>query len=210
MSSYTVRDWVTIGLFGALWGALELTLGSALHVIFPSQANTFFTGLIMGGIGVTIALTGRRFVPRRGSVMLIAVVTALVKLLSPGGRKIGAFVAILIQGLLMETVLWLTARPRRWTFLLGGALAVAWNLPHKFVMMRLVYGRSAAQVYQKLVGEGSQMLGLDPSLALLILGILLAVRLAVGAVGGGVGWWLGDAVTQRLGERASSAGEASH
>ena len=41
MSSYTVRGWVTIGLFAALWGVVELTLGSVLHAIFPSQANTF-------------------------------------------------------------------------------------------------------------------------------------------------------------------------
>ncbi len=50
MSSYTVRSWVTIGLFGALWAVVEVTLGSYLHVIFPSQANTFLTGVVMGGL----------------------------------------------------------------------------------------------------------------------------------------------------------------
>ena len=50
-SSFTVRDWVYVALFGALWGALEMTLGAYLHVIFPSLANTFFTGLIMAGLG---------------------------------------------------------------------------------------------------------------------------------------------------------------
>ena len=68
MSSYTVRSWVTIGLFGALWAAVELTLGSYLHVIFPPQVDTFLTGVVMGGIGVAVALTGRHFVPNRGSV----------------------------------------------------------------------------------------------------------------------------------------------
>ena len=41
ISYYTVRDWVTIGLFGALWGAVELTLGSVLHTIYPPLTDTF-------------------------------------------------------------------------------------------------------------------------------------------------------------------------
>ena len=78
MSSYTVRSWVTVGLFGALWAAIEVTLGTYLHAVFPPQANTFLTGVVLGGIGVAVALTGRHFVPNRGSVLLIGVVGGLV------------------------------------------------------------------------------------------------------------------------------------
>lgn len=201
MSSYTVRDWVTVGLFGALWGVVEMTLGSYLHLIFPPQANTFLTGVVMGGIGAAIALTGRHFVPRRGSVLLIGVVTALIKLLSPGGSRLGPFVAILVESGLMEAALFVARTPRRWAFVVGGALAVGWNLPHKFLMMRLVYGGDVVPVYVKMVEEGSRMLGLDPSAALLILAILLAIRLAVGGVAGWGAWGLGGAVARRLGRR---------
>lgn len=202
MRSYTIRDWVIVGLFGALWGVIELTLGSALHAIYPPLADTFLTGVVLGGIGAAVALTGRHFVPKRGSVALIGVVTALLRLLGPGENKIGPVVAILIEGVLMEASLLLARIPRRWPFILGGALAVAWNLPHKFLMMRLLYGRGAVEVYTKMVQDGSQALGLDPSLALLILAILLAIRLAVGALGGWGAWELGRAVARRLGRRA--------
>jgi hypothetical protein len=185
MSSYNVRSWVTIGLFGALWAVVEVTLGSYLHIIFPSQANTFLTGMVLGGIGVAVALTGRHFVPNRGSVLLIGVVTALLKLLSPGGARLGPFVAIVMESVLMEAVLWIARTPRRWAFVLAGALAVSWNLPHKFVMMRLLYGKHVVEVYTKMVRDGSQTLGLDLSAALLILATLLLVRLAVGGIGGG-------------------------
>ena len=74
MSSYTVRSWITIGLFGALWGVVEMVLGSYLHLIFPPQANTFLTGVVLGGIGVAIALTSRHFVTDRGSVFFVSVV----------------------------------------------------------------------------------------------------------------------------------------
>lgn len=207
MRSYTIRDWVTIGLFGALWGVVEMTLGSVLHAIYPPLADTFLTGVVLGGIGAAVALTGRHFVPKRGSVALIGVVTALLKLLGPGENKIGPVVAILIEGVLMEMALLFARTPRRWTFVVGGALAVAWNLPHKFLMMRLLYGKGIAEVYTKMVQDGSQSLGLAPSLALLILALLLLIRLAVGALGGWGAWELGRAVARRLGRRMPATGE---
>jgi hypothetical protein len=210
MRSYTVRDWVTVGLFGALWGVVELTLGSVLHAIYPPLADTFLTGVVLGGIGVAVALTGRHFVPKRGSVLLIGVVTALLKLLGPGENKIGPMVAILIEGALMEAALLLARMPQRWTFVVGGALAVAWNLPHKFLMMRLLYGKGVVEVYTKMVQDGSRALGLDPSLALLILAILLLIRLAIGALGGWGAWELGGAVARRLGRRTLPADEGEH
>ncbi len=201
MSSYTVRDWVTIGLFGALWGAVELTLGSLLHAIYPPLADTFLTGVVMGGIGVAVALMGRRFVPKRGSLILIGVVTATLRLLSVSGVVVGPVAAILMESVLMESVLWIAHVPRWPAFALGGALAEGWNLPHKFIMMRLIYGKDFLTIYNKMVQDGSQALGLNASLALLILAILLLVRLVVGAISGWGAWQLGDAVARRLGPR---------
>jgi len=196
-----------VGLFGALWGVVETTLGTYLNVIFPAFTNTFFKGVILGGIGVAVALTGRFFVRKRGSVILFGIITMLLKTLSPGGSRIGPMVAIFVQSALMELVLTLVGDPRRWAFVLGGALAVGWNFPHKFIMMRVMYGRNMVQVYQKLVQDGSQMLGLEPSMALLILGILLGVRLAVGGIAGWSAWALGGAVAERLGQRSQAVTE---
>jgi hypothetical protein len=207
MKSYTVRDWVTIGLFGALWGVVELTLGGVLHAIYPPLANTFLTGVVLAGIGVAIALTGRHFVPKRGSVVLIGVVTAILKLFSIGGVVVGPVVAILIESILMEVVLWIARVPHWPAFALGGALAVGWNLPHKFIMMRLLYGQGFVTVYNKLAQEGSQSLGLDPSLALLILAILLLVRMTAGAISGWFAWKLGGAVSRRLRLRSAATSE---
>jgi len=207
VSSYKVRDWVIVGLFGALWGVVETTLGTYLNVIFPSFTNTFFKGVILGGIGVAVALTGRFFVRKRGSVLLIGVITALLKMLSPAGSRIGPIAAIIMQSVLMELVLSLAGDPQRWAFLLGGALAVGWNFPHKFIMMRIMYGRTIVQVYQKLTQDGSQMLGIDPSLALLILAVLLGVRLLAGGIAGWSAWALGGAVAERLGQRGQLAAQ---
>ena len=216
MKTFTTRDWVYIAVFGALWGAIEITLGAYLHVIFPPLADTFLVGVIMAGLGGIIALTGRHFVPYTGSVLMIGVVTALLKALSLGGVKIGPMVAILAESLLIEAGLVLSRveglllgfdtlrystqarRPSRWAFALAGALAVSWNFFHKFVMMRLLFGKGVSEVAVKMVEDGSKLLGLDIRYSITILAVLLFIRLIVGAASGWLAWDLGGAVRRRL------------
>jgi hypothetical protein len=198
MKSYTVRDWVYVAVFGALWGALELSLGAYLHVLFPPLADTFFTGLIMAGIGAVVALVGRTFVPRLGAVLGIGIVTALLKVLSLGGVKIGPVVAILAEAALMELALLSKASPTRWRYVLAGILAVSWNFFHKFMMMRLLYGQGVTEVYVQMIQDGSQTLGMDAGQAVAIIGVLFLFRVVVGAVGGWLAWDLGQLVARRL------------
>ncbi|MDH7489532.1 MAG: hypothetical protein QHH80_08490 [Anaerolineae bacterium] len=197
-SKWTVRDWIYVAVFGALWGILEITLGSYLHVLFPPLADTFVVGLIMAGIGAIIALVGRWFVPKRGAVLAIGVVTTILKAFSLGGIVIGPMVAILAEAILMELALWLRAVPTRGLYILAGALAVSWNFFHKFIMMRILYGRSIVQVYTQMVKEGSKVLGIDVAYAVAIIVILFLFRVLVGSVAGWIGWDLGRLVGRRL------------
>ncbi len=197
-SKWTVRDWIYVAVFGALWGILEITLGSYLHVLFPPLADTFVVGLIMAGIGAIIALVGRWFVPKRGAVLAIGVVTAILKAFSLGGVVVGPIVAILAEVVLMELALWLRPVPTRGLYILAGALAVSWNFFHKFIMMRLLYGKSIVQVYTQMVKEGSKVLGIDVAYAVAIIVILFLFRVVVGAVAGWIGWDLGRLVGRRL------------
>jgi len=198
-SAYTVRDWVYVALFGALWGTLEITLGAYLHVIFPPLANTFFSGLVMAGMGVVVALVGSYFVPRTGAVLSIGIITALLKAVSLGGVKVGPMVAILAEAVLMEVALLLKRVPASWRYVLAGSLAVSWNLPHKFVMMRLLYGKGFTEVYLQMIREGSQLLGLDMGYAVAIIGAPFVVRLVVGAGAGWLAWELAGLVARRMG-----------
>jgi len=198
-SAFTLRDWVYVAVFGALWGVLEITLGAYLHVLLPSLADTFFVGLIMASLGAVIALVGRYFVPRPGAVLSIGIITALLKTLSLGGIKIGAIVAILAEAILMELALLSKKSPTRWRYVLAGALAVSWNFFHKFIMMRLIYGQGINQVYTKMIQNGSHLLGLDVSHAVIIIGLLFLFRVIFGAIAGWLGWDLGRLVARRLG-----------
>lgn len=200
---FSVRDLVYIGLFGALWGAMEVTLGSYLHV-----ANVPFSGTIMTAIGICIVLVGRCFVPKRGSALFIGAVTALLKMFSLGGIVINPMIAIIIESGLAELGLLPSARPGRVTFVLAGALAVSWDFFHRFFTQSLLAGRGILEVYGWTVEEGSRLLGIDQSAAVTLIVSLIALRLIIGAVAGFSAWSLAGAVLRRLGGVAETrAGE---
>lgn len=195
---WSVRDWVFVGLFGALWGAAEMTLGSVLHLIFPPLADTFMVGLIMASTGCLIALCGRMFVAHRGSILLIGVITSILKAFSLGGVKVGPIIGIMAESLLMELGLLLLPSASYPAFALAGLLAVSWNFFHRFVMMRLFYGAGFFEVATKMARDGSRLLGIREELLFLVLGVLLVIRMAAGATAGLIARSLGDQIQRRL------------
>jgi len=195
---FTVRELVYIAIFGAIWGALEVTLGSYLHVIFPPLADTFVVGLVMASVGMVVALIGRLFVPRTGSVLMIGIVTAILKMISIGGVKVGPLGAILIESLLAELALFVARTPRRWSFVFAGALATSWNFFHKFIFMWLLFGKGVYEIYLKMIAEGARLLRIDLRYGLVIIVALLLVRVVVGGLAGWLAWDLGRAVRARL------------
>jgi hypothetical protein len=214
----SIRDWVYIGLFGALWGGVEISLGSLLHMLFPPLTGTFFTGLILGSTGCIIALTGSGFVPGRGTVLRIGVITALLKLIGPGGVKIGPIVAILAESLLMEAGLLLGRSPRikkspeqpveehalhkgthrksLFPYITAGMLCLTWNLPHRFIMLRILFGKRFIEVAVKMAKDG-RVFGMRPDAVLLVIAVLLIIRIAAGAVSGYTAWRLGRTIRRR-------------
>lgn len=202
---FTTRDLVYIAVFGALWGVLEITVGSYLHLIFPPVTTPLVgVGTIMAAIGMVLALIGRLFVPRAGSVLMIGVVVAILKALSMGGVKLPAMIGIIIECLLAELSLFLSRKPGRGGFMLAGCLAVLWTFFHKFFASYVFLGRGIYDVYLEMLKKGAQALDLEMGYALVIIAAYLLVRIVAGGLAGWLAWDLGKAVQARLtgGERA--------
>ncbi len=190
---FPVRSLVYIALFGALWGAAEIGLGSLLHV-----ANLPFTGAVMAAIGIAMALVGRVFVPARGSVLAIGLVAAFLKLLSVGGNVLNPAIGIVAESLLAEAVVSALGPPRRVPFLVAGALAVLWALVHPFLTQGVLAGQGIVVVYGWTLSKGAALLGLPPSAALFIVGALIVIHLLLGTCAGLLAWDVGQMVRRRL------------
>lgn len=196
---FTVRELVYMAIFGAIWGALEISAGSYLHLIFPPLATPLMgVGTIMTGLGMVVALVGRLFVPKRGSVVMIGVITAILKALSVGGVVLSPMLAIIIESLLAELALLVSMRPSRWGFAFAGSLAVMWTFFHKFFASYFLLGRGVYEVYLGVLGSGVEALGIGIEYAFIIIALFLLVRLVTGGVAGWLAWELGRSVQARL------------
>jgi len=195
---FSVRDLVYIGIFGALWGVSETGLGSVLHAL-----RVPLTGTALAAVGMTIALTGRWFVPRRGSVLFIGLVTALLKMLSVGGTVLNPMIAIVVESVLAEVVL-MAGRRHRATFASAGAAACAWPLVHPFLTGAILAGQGFVLVYANMLRNGARMLGVEPSAVVLIVAALIILHLAAGAAAGLLAWNAGHLVQSRLSSSAGS------
>lgn len=198
---YSVRDLVYVGIFGALWGALEMSLGAYLHTL-----NIPLIGLVMGSLGTLILLVGRLFVPRRGATLMMGVVTALLKLLSIGSVRLNPMIGILMESLLAELALSLFSTPRRAAFMLAGALAVGWDFFHRFLTQGLIAGRGLVETYRWTIEEATDLLGIPASYALLGILALLGLRWLAGLLVGLLAWDVGHAVAKRVLPPAESEG----
>lgn len=196
----TTRELVTVTVFGALWGIVEISLGSVLKAL-----QVPLSGAVLAGIGLLIVLVGRQFVPRRGSTLFAGVIALLLKLFSIGNIIIGPVIGILAEALIAEIVLSAFGRPSRLSSTLAGALGVLWTLVHPFFTGWLIFGRDMLEVWRDLLNTGNRLFGFDPSAAFGIVLTLVVIHLAIGAVAG----WLACSLGSLLRVRLSSARLAS-
>jgi len=187
-----LKELTVVAALGALWGSVEMTLGSFLHVW-----NVPFTGALLGSIGIAIALVGRVVVPKPGSTLSIAVIAALLKALSIGGVVLSPMIAIVMEGLLADLVLSLGGRPRRSTFILAGAVAVTWNTLHMVLIQGVVFGAGIISMYVVMIRKAATLFHIPAGSVVAILVALVAMHVVAGCIAGFVAWEAGRSVLAR-------------
>jgi hypothetical protein len=192
---FSTRELVTLAVFGALWGSVEIGLGSVLHAI-----KIPLTGLILTAVGLAVALVGRLFVSRRGSTVFIGVIATILKLFSIGNVILGPMIAILSEALIAEIVLDCFPRPSRLAFVLAAAGGALWTLIQPFVTGLLLFGRSLLVVWLDLIDLGSRLFRLDGNAAVWIAIGLTLLYLVVGVLAGWLAWQVGMLLVARLGK----------
>lgn len=191
---FSTRELVTIAVFGALWGLVEMSLGTVLKSL-----RVPMSGLVLSAIGLTLALIGRMYVPRRGSTLFIGTVAMLLKLFSMSSILIGPIIGIMSEALVAEVVLSLGGRPRRLIFLFAGALATFWVLVQPLITNPIFFGRSVAEAWLGLISQGSTLLGLNKAVVGTIVAALVVLHLAVGIAVGWLSWSTGHLLQARMG-----------
>jgi nucleoside-triphosphatase THEP1 len=146
MAATTKNDiWLKAAVVGSLWGASEIVLGSFLH-----NLKIPFSGNMLTAIAIVLMISGHRLWPERGLLIRAGLICAALKTLSPSASILGPMMAIIAQATIMEAVL--LAGRRTWAgYLIGGGLAMAWNLFHRILNSIVLYGGTLIELYKSLV-----------------------------------------------------------
>ncbi len=191
---FSTRELVLMAVFGALWGLVEITLGSVLHAI-----DLPLTGMTLSIVGAMLLCIGRLFVPRRGSSLFIGVIAMILKLFSIGSVVLGPMVGILAEAVIAEVVLDLLVRPSLGAFMAVCMGAALWTVIQPFFTGLVFFGRSLFIVWLDLMDSGSRLFRLPAQAVVGIVVALVVVHLLAGGLGGGLAWKLGLALKARLG-----------
>lgn len=162
---------VSIAVFGTLWGFIEATLGNALHLL-----RLPFSGSILASFALIVILIARIYNPTRGSTFLMALIAAFIKVLSFATVKLGPFIAIIIEGMLIEVLLTFF-RPGRLGFFASGLVMGLEPIIQTITVKTILFGSSFVPVILELAQGFSDRVGF--SVGWWMLGIYLAAQIVL-------------------------------
>ena len=187
------RPWTYAALFGTLWGALELTLGTALHL-----AGVPLYGVLTSLIGLVCLVTLRRLQPRFGVCILAGAVAIFLKIFAFGGLRLGPMIGIGLGALLVELGFTICG-PTALGAIAAGVLAVVAAPLQMILVLWAVLGRDGLVASFEAATRLTAVVGLGPVAGEMVVAVIVGAAAVVGAVGGWWSWRLAGRVQRRLG-----------
>ncbi len=187
------RPWTHAALFGALWGAVESTVGTSLHLM-----RVPFAGLALGVVALLAMVTARRLHPRPGVCVLAGAVAALIKVFVLGGPYPGPLIGIMAQALMVELAMTLIGG-RPIGAVVGGAAAFAVGPLQKVAMTWIVAGSEAVGALLTAADAGLSWIGLPGLRGIEVVAAMVAFSGGLGAAAGLLAWRVSERVLRRLG-----------
>jgi nucleoside-triphosphatase THEP1 len=179
------RVWQRAAVYGSLWAAVEIVVGSFLHNLRVPLA-----GSLLAAVGVMLMTAGHRAFPERGLIWRAALVCALMKSVSPSAVILGPMVGILMEGVLLEAMVRLF-RGHAAGYLIGGALAVSWAMAQRVLNAVISFGSDVVRLYVDAYSFASRSLGVSSFGPFDLIAALVAVELLAGFAAAAVGLRIG-------------------
>ncbi len=174
------NELITTALFGALWGVIEVFLGTILHA-----SKIPFRGTALTIIAVVLITTSRSFINYKGSMIAISAVAATLKLITLPGFNITPFIAIMMQGIIAEIVFSFF----NYNFissLFAGSSIMLYTLIHSLIMQGIFFGLGIYNVYIELLNSIGRAINYDGQMSLVLIPIIILLYILFGA---GAGWY---------------------
>ncbi len=185
------EKWIKASIVGTTWAASEIVLGSFLH-----NLRIPFSSLLLTAIGIILLISVSYLWKEQGLFWRAGLICALMKTMSPSAVIFGPMIAIFSQATLLEISVRLFRRTLL-GFLLGGMLAMSWNLFQKIFNMIIFYGSNIVEVYADLLKYAQIQLNLQFDVVWLPILILLAIYCLSGLFAAAIGIKAGKNFTKQ-------------
>jgi len=166
--------WRRAAVYGSLWAAVEIVVGSFLHNLRVPLA-----GMVLSAFGVAVLTAGHRSSPERGLIWRAALVCALMKSVSPSAVILGPMIGIATEGVLLEASVRLLGGSAA-GYLVGGALAVSWSLAQRLLSVVIAFGPDVVRLYVEAYGFAARSLGVSRFGPFDLIATLVVAECAVG------------------------------
>jgi hypothetical protein len=197
---FSTRELVIVAVFGTLWGIVEMTFGGVLKSL-----NIPLSGLILSVIGLTIAMIGRVFVPKRGSTLFIGIIAMILKLFSLGGIILGPMLGIIMEALIAELVFSAKEKPTLVLMMIAGVFGSFWVLIQPFISGPLLLGRSFLVVWLGILDTARNLFNLPEGSIFSVLALFILIHIFFGLMTGCAAWKIGKQVNIRLRKQKGKA-----
>lgn len=174
------NEFITTALFGALWGVIEVFLGTILHA-----SKIPFRGTALTIIAVVLITTSRSFINYKGSMITISAVAATLKLITLPGFNITPFIAIIMQGIIAEIV-FSFFNYNLISSLFAGSSILMYTLIHSLIMQGIFFGLGIYNVYIELLNSIGKAINYDGQMSLVLIPVIFLLYILFGA---GAGWF---------------------
>ena len=180
-SARQARAWSRAAVYGSLWAASEIVVGSFLH-----NLRIPFAGSLLGAFGVLVMTAGHRASPERGLIWRAALICALMKSISPSAVILGPMIGIAMEGALLETCVRLSGG-RAAGYLIGGALAVSWSMVQRILNALIAFGPDVVRLYVEAYTFAARSLGVTRVGPFDLIAVLVAAEWALGLAAAAIG-----------------------
>lgn len=185
------ETWIKASIVATVWAASEIVLGSFLH-----NLRIPFSGNILTGIGLMVLISVSHRWTEKGLIWRAGLLTAMMKTLSPSAVIFGPMLAIMAEAVLLELAVRLLGRSLA-GYLVGGMLAMSWNLVQKLANLLLFYGYNIVTLYENLIQMARTQSGIQSDITWLPVLLLLGVNMILGASAAVAGMRTGRSLQQQ-------------
>jgi nucleoside-triphosphatase THEP1 len=185
------EKWIKASIVGTIWAASEIVLGSFLH-----NLKVPFSGNVLTAIGIVILISMSYIWKEKGLFWRAGLICAVMKTMSPSAVIFGPMIAIFSEAALLEISVRLLGNTFA-GFMLGGMLAMSWNLFQKIINFIIFYGFNIVEVYSNLLKFAQKQLNIQFDIVWLPVIVLLIIYCLFGLFSAIVGMKVGRKILKQ-------------